>query len=34
MPTKVQVQTRLNGEETDFLCEPRQSLLPSPPKNL
>jgi aerobic carbon-monoxide dehydrogenase small subunit len=27
MPTKVQVQTRLNGEETDFLCEPRQSLL-------
>jgi aerobic carbon-monoxide dehydrogenase small subunit len=27
MPTKVQVQTRLNGEEIDFLCEPRQSLL-------
>jgi carbon-monoxide dehydrogenase small subunit len=27
MPTKVQVQTRLNGEEVDFLCEPRQSLL-------
>ncbi len=24
---KVQVQTRLNGEDTDFLCEPRQSLL-------
>jgi len=27
MPTKVQVQTRINGEEVDFLCEPRQSLL-------
>jgi len=27
MPTKVQVQTQLNGEEVDFLCEPRQSLL-------
>jgi carbon-monoxide dehydrogenase small subunit len=27
MPTKVHVQTRLNGEETEFLCEPRQSLL-------
>jgi len=27
MPTKVQVQTQLNGEEIDFLCEPRQSLL-------
>jgi carbon-monoxide dehydrogenase small subunit len=27
MPTRVQVQTRLNGEEVDFLCEPRQSLL-------
>jgi aerobic carbon-monoxide dehydrogenase small subunit len=27
MPTKVYVQTRLNGEEVDFLCEPRQSLL-------
>ena len=27
MPTKVQVQTRLNGEEVEFLCEPRQSLL-------
>ena len=27
MPTKVQVQARINGEEMDFLCEPRQSLL-------
>jgi carbon-monoxide dehydrogenase small subunit len=27
MPTKVHVQTRLNGEESEFLCEPRQSLL-------
>src|ERR671925_1700317 len=27
MPTKVHVQTRINGEEVDFLCEPRQSLL-------
>jgi carbon-monoxide dehydrogenase small subunit len=27
MPTKVHVQTRLNGEEVEFLCEPRQSLL-------
>ena len=27
MPTKQHVQTRLNGEEVDFLCEPRQSLL-------
>src|SRR5919197_395351 len=27
MPTKVHVQTRLNGEEAEFLCEPRQSLL-------
>lgn len=24
---KVHVQTRLNGEEVEFLCEPRQSLL-------
>lgn len=24
---KVHVQTTLNGEETEFLCEPRQSLL-------
>ncbi len=24
---RTQVQTTLNGEETDFLCEPRQSLL-------
>jgi carbon-monoxide dehydrogenase small subunit len=24
---KVHVQTRINGKETDFLCEPRQSLL-------
>jgi aerobic carbon-monoxide dehydrogenase small subunit len=27
MPTKVHVQTCINGEEIDFLCEPRQSLL-------
>lgn len=27
MPTKVHVQTQINGEETEFLCEPRQSLL-------
>jgi aerobic carbon-monoxide dehydrogenase small subunit len=27
MPTKEHVQTRINGEEVDFLCEPRQSLL-------
>lgn len=27
MPTKVQVQTRINDEEIEFLCEPRQSLL-------
>ncbi|MGH8064775.1 MAG: (2Fe-2S)-binding protein [Candidatus Entotheonellia bacterium] len=27
MPTKQHVQTQLNGEEVDFLCEPRQSLL-------
>ncbi len=27
MPTKVHVQARINGEEVDFLCEPRQSLL-------
>jgi aerobic carbon-monoxide dehydrogenase small subunit len=27
MPTKVQVQTQINGEEIEFLCEPRQSLL-------
>jgi carbon-monoxide dehydrogenase small subunit len=27
MPTKVHVQTQLNGEEVEFLCEPRQSLL-------
>jgi carbon-monoxide dehydrogenase small subunit len=24
---KVHVQTKINGNETDFLCEPRQSLL-------
>ena len=24
---KVHVQTTINGEETEFLCEPRQSLL-------
>jgi carbon-monoxide dehydrogenase small subunit len=27
MPARVHVQARVNGEETDFLCEPRQSLL-------
>lgn len=27
MPRKVQVQTTLNGEPVEFLCEPRQSLL-------
>jgi carbon-monoxide dehydrogenase small subunit len=25
--SKVHVQTRINGEEVEFLCEPRQSLL-------
>ena len=27
MVNKVRVQTTINGEETEFLCEPRQSLL-------
>ena len=27
MPTVTQVQTTLNGEVVNFLCEPRQSLL-------
>ena len=27
MPAKTYVQTTINGEPTDFLCEPRQSLL-------
>jgi len=27
MAQRVHVQTRINGEDTDFLCEPRQSLL-------
>jgi carbon-monoxide dehydrogenase small subunit len=27
MPAKVHVQTNINGEEVEFLCEPRQSLL-------
>lgn len=27
MPRKVHVQTKINGEEVEFLCEPRQSLL-------
>ena len=27
MPRRVHVQTTINGEEIDFLCEPRQSLL-------
>ena len=27
MPQRVYIQSRINGEEVDFLCEPRQSLL-------
>ena len=27
MAGKVHVETTLNGEQTEFLCEPRQSLL-------
>ncbi len=27
MRKRVQVQTKINGQEMDFLCEPRQSLL-------
>src|SRR5512134_2637461 len=27
MPRKVQVQAIINGKPTEFLCEPRQSLL-------
>ena len=27
MPRKVHVQTTVNGKDTEFLCEPRQSLL-------
>ena len=27
MPTKTHVTTTINGEQIDFLCEPRQSLL-------
>ena len=27
MPKKVYVQTRVNGQDAEFLCEPRQSLL-------
>ena len=27
MPAKTYVQTTINGEQVDFLCEPRQSLL-------
>jgi carbon-monoxide dehydrogenase small subunit len=27
MPTKTYVQTTINGETVEFLCEPRQSLL-------
>jgi carbon-monoxide dehydrogenase small subunit len=27
MPGKIHVQTTINGAHTDFLCEPRQSLL-------
>ena len=25
--SKIHIQTKINGEETEFLCEPRQSLL-------
>src|SRR5438093_13492218 len=27
MVTKLHIQTQINGKATDFLCEPRQSLL-------
>jgi carbon-monoxide dehydrogenase small subunit len=27
MARKVHVQTRINGEDVEYLCEPRQSLL-------
>ena len=27
MPAKTYIQTTINGEQVDFLCEPRQSLL-------
>ena len=27
MPSKTRIATTINGEETEFLCEPRQSLL-------
>ena len=27
MPAKTYVQTKINGAQVDFLCEPRQSLL-------
>ena len=27
MPAKTHIQTRINGEDVEFLCEPRQSLL-------
>ena len=27
MPRKAHIQTQINGEEVEFLCEPRQSLL-------
>jgi len=27
MPNKVHISATINGEETEFLCEPRQSLL-------
>lgn len=27
MSKKVHIQTKINGKDTDFLCEPRQSLL-------
>ena len=27
MPRKVHVQTQINGEDVEYLCDPRQSLL-------
>ncbi len=27
MPGKVHIETKINGEDTEFLCEPRQTLL-------
>ena len=27
MPPRTHIRTRINGQEVEFLCEPRQSLL-------